>query len=372
MKMRWQIQKGSASLFLVIFSTILAVVIITAFVRFTVQDQMQATANDLSKSALDSANAGIEDAKRAVLRYINKCPSGPTATTECQTWFSAMNGQNCQVPQTVLGIAGADVMVGDTSLNQAYTCVKVTLNTEDYVDTLYPGVSKVIHLKSDQSYDTVELSWFSLNDLAQASDSPLGIKLDSNQGLTKYGDWNLRTPSLMRAQLLQLDSNFTLSSFDDSVDPKPNTATLFLMPTRTGSDKFNFTAGYTTAPYPIKCNPGFPAAPGSTAYGCTATITLPTLPNRQDAFLRLLAPYNTQTTFRVKLLNGATPVQFDGVQPKVDSTGRANDQFRRISTRLQQKDFPYVDAAIDMTSDLCKTFTVGADSSKFDPGDCTP
>lgn len=390
MKMQQQLQKGSVSLFLVIFSALLTIVIITAFIRIMLQDQMQATANDLSKSALDSANAGVEDAKRAVLRYTQGCPSGPSTNTDCSSWFSAMDGSHCDVSQKVLGTSGGEVTVGNASINQAYTCVKVTLNTDDYVDTLLPGASKIVPLKpekdsatgKDIAYDTVTLSWFSRNDLAHASNAVSGILLDSTADTTvkKYSDWNPRTPSLMRAQLLQFGSNFNLTSFDSTDVTINNTATLFLRPGSIGGTTFNFTDGYVANPSLVDCGTtgSFSLTSGTGSYGCVATIKLPlpvgatSINDRKEAYLRLLAPYNTQTSFQVKLSNGANPVKFGGVQPKVDSTGRADDQFRRVSTRVQQGDFPYVDAALDITGDLCKSFTVGASSSNFDSGGCNP
>jgi hypothetical protein len=51
--------------------------------------------------------------------------------------------------------------------------------------------------------------------------------------------------------------------------------------------------------------------------------------------MRLTSIYN-KASFQVEMLNsGGAIIPFDGVQPKVDSTGRANDSFRRVESRIE-------------------------------------
>jgi len=79
------------------------------------------------------------------------------------------------------------------------------------------------------------------------------------------------------------------------------------------------------------------------------------------------------TSFRVTLANGSEPVVFSSVQPEVDSTGRANDLFRRVKSRIEldSSSIPYVEAAVDLTGGLCKTFRVTDRAEDFDPGACS-
>jgi hypothetical protein len=67
-------------------------------------------------------------------------------------------------------------------------------------------------------------------------------------------------------------------------------------------------------------------------------------------------------------------VPFDRVQPEVDSTGRANDMFRRVKTRVEFKsDFIYPEAAVDIGGDLCKNFIItDKDTDYVDNSTCTP
>lgn len=381
-------QKGAVSLFVVIFSALLIIVTATAFIRIMVQDQMQATASDLSKSALDSANAGVEDAKRSIIRYVQECPLGASTNVDCGNWFSLMDGTHCETNQQILGMTGSgEIQVGDDAdLNQAYTCVKVTLNTKEYVNSLSPGASRVVHLKADRPYDTVTIQWFSKNDLDRAPAVPIGIKrislIDSPE-LERQNTWNPSTPSLMRAQLLQFGSSFTVNDFDSDDLVKNNTATVFMMPSTVGSETLEFTAGYASGSLQqVKCDQTFSSVGGKGSYGCKVDLKLPlpvgasSINDRKDAYLRLQAPYNSQTNFQITLSdseNSSTNVVFDGVQPRVDSTGRASDLFRRVVTRVESGgSFPYIEGTLDIAGDLCKTFTVGTKPTDYLQGTCRP
>ena len=59
-------KKGVASLYAVVFATILFGVITLSFVRIILSEARQSDDDELSQSAYDSALAGVEDAKRAV------------------------------------------------------------------------------------------------------------------------------------------------------------------------------------------------------------------------------------------------------------------------------------------------------------------
>ena len=60
-------KKGMASLYLVAFTTLLLGVLTMSFVRVMVTESKESSNSDLSQSAYDSALAGIEDAKTAII-----------------------------------------------------------------------------------------------------------------------------------------------------------------------------------------------------------------------------------------------------------------------------------------------------------------
>lgn len=402
-------ESGAVSLFVVIFAMLIITVLTVSFLRLMMADQRQASDNDLSQSAYDSAQAGVEDAKRALLRYQQICSTTPSACADLST---ALSTDTCNQALTVGGIATpvndgtsrvGEVKVQqsesvDRALDQAYTCVTMKLETEDYIGTLSPGESQLVPLVGRGSFSTVTVRWFSKDDLTNDAGNVRLVPTPANNRLISQENWDSDTPSVLRTQLIQFGSQFNMTSFDtvasNGGQTQSNTNTVFLYPSSTaGVTTRAFTAldnrkidanddpdpddrQYT--PYPVQCKP---TVQSSDDYSCSMTLTLPEPIGGGDrtAFLRLTPYYNT-TSFQVILSNGnpnsnANIVRFKDVQPIIDSTGRANDIFRRVESRvdLYNTNFPYPDATIDVTGNFCKNFAVTDDGRTYtDTNTCTP
>lgn len=122
------------------------------------------------------------------------------------------------------------------------------------------------------------------------------------------------------------------------------------------------------SPIDVKCYNG--ATLESHPYMCSTVIQLPAS-NSDDGtvkdnfrFLTISSPYpEPDISFQVTLLDGypdGKTVDFVGVQSSVDSTGRANDLFRRIDARVELIDIGYP----------FPKYTVGVYCAKNDP-DCS-
>ncbi len=386
-------ERGAVSLFVVVFSALLVTVMSVSFVALMIQGQRQAIADDLSRSAYDSAQAGVEDAKRALVKYSTVCADGDTL--ECDRLAQVFGRQECDTLQKA-GVVplGKEVMikqqVGDEALQQAYTCVKVTPDSEDYIGTLTSGTSRLVPLRGTQQFDRISLEWFTEANLDQDDeDGANTVELPQTDGavLPKLDEWSANRPALMRSQLIQFGTataGFQLSDFDNSVDGKSNTNTLFLYPSGISNEigpegVFSYLMDSRKSKdanilRQVKCEDEF----NSNRYACKATILLPQAigqsNNERTAFLRLNGLYGNGNDFRIQLFNGSTPVKFAGAQAVVDSTGRANDQFRRVQSRveLDVSSFPYPEAAVDITGNLCKTFLVTNNAADYDRGECDP
>ncbi len=389
--------KGAVSIFVVIFSTLLITTVVVGFIRLMIQEQQQATAADLSQSALNSAQAGVEDAKRALVRYQDYClgSSVAAATEECARLARVLSdGSRCDTIQQA-GIAGdpadKEVIVrqtgndDDTLLQQAYTCVKINLNTVDYVGQIGSGGSRMIPLKATGNYNKVEIEWFSQTDLKEASQDDAGeshVVLGQDDSLPSLADWQRNRPALLRAQLIQFGNTFTLDGFDKTGEGTSNMHTLFLSPSEVGRTELSFgddvrlssTSGILQR---IACDRAFSTNSVDRRYACKATIDIPPAVGQTDgvrtAYLRLNALYNDHTSFRVQLKQDDTTVAFSSVQPMVDATGRANDLFRRVQSRIEiaNSTFPFPQSAADVSSSLCKTFLVTDRADDYVAGTCT-
>lgn len=396
-------QSGAVSLFVVIFATLLITVVTVSFLRLMVSDQNRASNSDLSQSAYDSAQAGVEDAKRALLRYQKICTEqGESACNALGDQISAADCNDALRIGDVIDSDSGEVLIqqtsssGDASLDQAYTCVTIGLETDDYLGSLSANESKLVPLigvgsDGSSTFDRVTIEWFSADDIGTAASGSYAVSLtgDTNpRPLLAQASWPINRPSVLRTQLMQFSNDgFTLDSFDTTTaSSESNANTLFLYPSSGGSTAVeSFTArnlrkttptGNTppatgdSSPLGIRCRTSLATG----GYACSATLQLPQPVGggTRTAFLRVTPFYNA-THFRVTLANGSAPVKFNGVQPEVDSTGRANDLFRRVSSRVDLIDtsFAYPEAAVDVIGNFCKDFAV-TDTQYIASGTCTP
>lgn len=301
-------QTGAISIFVVVFTALLITVITLSFVRLMLRDQQQASSTDLSQSAYDSATAGVEDAKRALLKYRQACaadPSGP----ECVGYKTALASGNCG---TISGILynnpnAAETLIQtnqteDAKLDQAYTCATVNLNTDDYVGILGADESDIISLNGVGTFDTIQIEWHNDEDLPAGTTtydllSPADINA-VNRNLLAQSDWPTTRPSILRSQLFHFNSSsgFDLEDLDDN-SGNTGSNTLFLYPTQTsvGSQSFSLDArrSSSNAPVAVPCrvDPASDVTWG--IYSCKSTINLTRPVTSNDvAYLRVSALYS--------------------------------------------------------------------------------
>lgn len=375
-------KEGGVSIFLVVAACLMVSIVVASFIRVMIRDEQQASQQDLSQSAYDSAQAGVEDAKRFLLKFQKSCGNGE-ATTECENMRVAMEKQDCRM----LGAGGigsstsetqiqTNTSANDKDLNQAYTCVKMQTKTDDFLGEVAENGSKIIPLKGSSPFNRVKIQWFMRADLADASNNTVDLANTASRDfpINDGKTWTKNHPPVLSSQFVSLRSGGNAEEFNtNGFGNKTGTSTTMLYPADSSIavneennkvhlsavDSKKKTGDGSNAPAPVICNKNL----NDKVYACSTYVEFGEHVNTDTtAFMRLAMFYN-KASFSIKLYNGNDLVQFDGVQPKVDSTGRANDNFRRVESRIEAMDnnFPYPDFALDASGGdktLCKDFMV--------------
>lgn len=364
-------KKGAASLYVVIFATILFGVITLSFIRIILSESSQTSNDDLSQSAYDSALAGVEDSKIAVNRYY-QCLSNGGNPTSCG--FDTLFGGDCD-DFKLKGYLGYDydgeVLIQESNTSatsnsnnsdQAYTCVILSNVVADYRSTLTSDTrTRVVPLGIGATelskVKTVEFRWYSeINGTEFKNLNHNGTLAEANQATT---------PPTISLTLLKTPANFNLNDFNNSTSV--NYSTMILLPSDENdgqavnslsqnainlagnSDKSTSGIPDANNPYRIKCT--------HSEFACSLTLGTSTSPLSFDAggnaMLIVSLPYgDTVTDFAVTLRDGnGDIIPFENVQISVDSTGRANQLLRRVESRLDPADifFPYPQYEVELS-----------------------
>ena len=378
---RYARQSGAVSPFAVIFGAMLLTIVTIGFMRLMLMDQRQASDNDLSQSAYDAALAGVEDAKRVVR----------AAQTGNMQAAGVLSGPiNCNM------IAASGVVGGSTSgetiiqtgsgagkkFDQAYTCVKIAMQSQDFIYKAIEDKSQLISLRAVSSFNKIIIEWYRRDDESNLNaENAVNTEISTTGELPTKDKWNSNTPPLVRAQVISPGSTFNLATLDTTG------VTSFLRPnvlrsdvvSQSGtvvsgksSDRPRATDGneHNNGTNIISCSKTFRF---SGEYSCKAVIDVDEVPaGSESVFLRLVSIYKGGSIKVSLQKSDGTTVNFDGVQPIVDSTGRASNLFRRVEARLQiGDDFAYPDNAVELKNSLCKDFSISG-SGAAAVGRCKP
>ena len=407
-KLLLKTKRGGASMFVVMFTVIILSIITLSFTRLIIAEALKTSNTDLSQSAYDSALAGVEDAKIALLRYHACLDKGNTATSgsaECRAIIKNMQDgikkNDCSTVSNVLGreannsteqsvvvqeTQSSNQQGNNTSMLQAYTCVTIKEELSDYRTTLNSQSRlRIIPVRSADidNLGYVRIKWFSQTNKQQLAKEGKGLNFCANASggldpiLYKAGQCNhgYQAPTSLMVRFIQTDEQFNVSQLSASAgSSKTNTGTLFLVPTQSGGTNSLSKSVWGESANKADNKPNKINCSTSGWMLCTATIQLPETftsgANRSDSntYLLVSIPYGTPETdvsIETFTKNGTSEDDrrdFSGVQARIDSTGRANDLYRRVETRVELVDtyFAYPEFEITLTNSssdvLKKTF----------------
>lgn len=396
MKSNKNFKKGGVSIFIVIVVGILVSIMSASFLRLMFRDQEQASKLDLSQSAYDSAQAGVEDAKRFLRIFRSAC--GPSGTGDfegrhynCNAMRDAIQNESCYtlatarignpngetIIQTTSGAGGAS---NDASLNQAYTCVKIRMNTADFLGRTNDGTPSVISLRGTTAFNQVRIRWHSRENMTNGNNIALdSLSNPSVRPRIDSRNWrNQNRPAILKAQFYgYIPGVERSSSIMDTPypDDKNGASEMLFYPVNSNSSSLlspdapnmprvrrNDSSSDATTDYTFtRCSDRMDA--NSNTYACQTTVNIGRSVDPRDVLYLRLTPLMNDSNFKVELLNGDNVVDFAGVQPKVDSTGRANTQLRRVESRIGFNDtsfpVPLFSAQTESNEEpICKEFSV--------------
>lgn len=394
--MKQVVKRGMASLYLVAFTTLLLGIISVSFVEVMINESSESSNSDLSQSAFDSALAGIEDAKNAII-YYNSCltmgdgdyPKG--SSIPCSEIKARMaEGRKTNSCDTVSNILNKEVSpatdIGDDSLAQAYTCVTISNDPPDYRAVLDEEVhSRTVPMHTiGENYETadsdivaVEFEWHSNEDYPDSADYMSSMYTSLyNSNIIPFGTNNdaVSTIPPIAFEFFQTDPVFTMTQLDlnndtntgtdhgmillypDGQAPNVNDKGTIVTPQDLldASSKSNNAAIQSSSDKSKSVVPKLVYCGFNSGFRCRATIQLPATYNNtttsysrgqraNSTFLvRISLPYGeSKTDFSIKPCTSVDPsgvcngyAVFDGIQYVVDSTGRANTLYRRLSARI--------------------------------------
>ena len=292
---------------------------------------------------------------------------------------------------------------GSNNMEQAYTCVKIEMDLSDYRGTLTSEHrTRIIPISTSIPSDTnniksVRISWHSDTDESD---------LNYNNFIAGHGlvfprllDSQTATPPTIKIQLIQTAQYFNMSDFDKTVGDKTNRGSLTLVPVSTpmlsegkivetdhryydsgnnvitNQSTVNFLTSndknVVNLPVAVHCDGN-----AGLEYVCSASIELPrpidtlernmaTERNPNTFMFVVSLPYGRpDTDFALEICKTdqvcnpagiGAPASGTGVrmssQISIDSTGRANDLYRRVVTRVEGMDVysPVADYELQLT-----------------------
>lgn len=387
-----------ATLILVVVASSFAIVIISEVSR-TSNDDLSQSAYDAALAGVEDAKLAYSNYKTCLEKQpsYNDSLTGD-AWVNCQDIVYWMRHPDCDMVAHILGRIGkyekGEVLIQETTttgggssnnINEAYTCVMIETSLSDYraslsSSNLYQAV-KVNLDKGVRAADieAVKLSWYSNREGAIYNFTNV-LSATNRVAFQPVNATKVATPPTLEVGLIQTANVFTLEQLNGrNAGATTDRATMYFVPTNStsmalGRAENNYVGIYNGSinkitaaqivstndhmkdlPFVVYCDPN-----SSEEFMCSVTMILPepiggdrsdetfmftvALPYEQsdtDFSLEFICRDNNpcSTTTNADGSTTATDVaRVDGVQVVIDSTGRANDLYRRVEMRLEAAD----------------------------------
>lgn len=330
-------QAGIASIMITMIMMIVISLIVLGFAEVSRREQRQSLDRQLTAEAYYAAESGVNDAVSALRLY----PSDLQVADK--TNCAPLSGD----PNGALSVAASRI---DPTNNVEYTCLLVDA-TPTSLQYSHTGIddSQVVPLQSASgNFKQITISWQSAASVASGSGGT-GFSCPGKGVFPKANSWpNNCDPGILRIDLVPMNSlsRAALTASDFAAFLQPQSGGAGTVANGASSDVMG---GCST----------------SNTYYCQVTITGL---DQNFYYLRMYSIYvDNAVNITGKTTNG-NAAQFVGAQAKIDSTGKAQDELRRIQVYVSLANNsasgsgssgPVVPGfAIQTEGSICKKFAV--------------
>lgn len=333
-------QKGFASIIIAITLVIVTSLLVVGFAKLARNEQSAVTNRQLSNQAYYAAEAGINDAAKALKDgYVGpKTTCGPLPTG---SGFPSLMNNN--VDGTAPGSANVPVQWTCLLIDPSPTSIEYSP-----VSTVTPKVIRVAGVDASGTPVTASSITFSWQD-ADASNT--NFRTNNGVGNASFpaagGAWN--SIGMLRVSLVPLPAGAVNR---DTLKQKAFTA--FLYPTtQTVSTSGAYSPGISSSGIILNGS----CATGNAPRFCSATISGLDADFGSTPFLVTMRSIYSTTNVSIKINGGAAKIV--GAQTKIDSTGRSQDVLKRLQVRIPSKnEYNYPGFAVETSGDICKDLSV--------------
>ena len=388
-----------STLVLVVMAASFAMTVIAEAAR-TSNDELSQSAYDSALAGVEDAKMAYSNYVRCIESKATASstkPNEPNSESDvtCGDIIWWMQNPDCDMVGHMLGHKGGEVIVGEegANMNQAYTCVKINTTLADYRSTLTSASQvRIVKARFDNGakasdIGAIRFSWYSNRSDVDYNYANI-TKTGGDSGIWRpvfksAFQTSVAVPPMVELRLVQTADKFSLSDFDVmAANGATDRATAFLVPANVkdaakisneygvgvwkdsdnknilSADLFARTNDHTTTnkPFVVYCDGG------TSEFACSVEIKLPEPVggNRNDdTFMFVVAlPYGQpDTDFAMEFIckdgktcsrmnsddaatatDGTEVVGVTDAQISIDSTGRANDLYRRVETRFETMD----------------------------------
>lgn len=335
-----------ASILITMIMMIIVSLIVLGFGQLSRREQREALDRQLSVAAFYAAESGINDAQNAINSYLTANPGTvPPANSTCSP-------SSPYITQTTLGSASSGL---------SYTCLLVnpTPSALSY-SPISPNQSQVIYInrKNGASIGQLMFSWQNHG----AGNSNFNCSGNNSITFPPQSQWNCGA-GVLRMDIAPAGPTDNLNSAPTTYFFHPeqgNSATPSTASVATASGTVMQTNCYSTntpaQTMPNSCNFCISGLSDTAYY-------LRVLPIYGQQDLQVSGPSSCSGSFGQEVEN------FNGDEISIDSTGKANDELRRIQVSYSL--IPgglYPDYAIQSSQSVCKQFSFIPNPFQVTPG----